>query len=269
MRKLLYIAAVMLLAGCASQKDRFDPDPTSFEVSITELKGTRVKFTITPGNEYACYCYGILNSYDPSFEESDHTLADMQLGWMTDRFEMMNSDGDFSGSFIDMFCYRGPRSLTVNSLSPDTEHKIIISQVNPETRSIIGEPQIVRFRTKPVLKNANLTFDISFEGDKVIIIPSDPNATYCWDYESKELIESRYITPNHYFRRLLYLYEDYDFINDVLSKGREEWNFSAEDPDMAEGEICTLAVAGYSDGEINTDITLKDFVYFKGNVRPL
>ena len=49
MRKIIYIAAILLLAGCASTKDKFSPDACSFDINITEVKGTRVKFTITPG----------------------------------------------------------------------------------------------------------------------------------------------------------------------------------------------------------------------------
>lgn len=269
MRKILFIASILLLAGCASTKDKFSPDACSFDIKITEVKGTRVKFTITPQDEYACYAFGILNSYDPSFNEPAKTLAENQIGWMNERYDMMSSDGEYSGSFMDMFCYRGPRSLSKDNLSSDTEHKLIIMQVNPETHSIIGEPVVVQFRTKQVLKNTSLTFDIRFEDDKVIIVPSDLNVTYCWDYENKELIENRYITPNQYFRRLIYMYEDYEFMDNILSKGRDEWEFSAEDPDMVEGETCTLVVAGYENGEINTDLTILDFIYHKGNITPL
>jgi len=269
MRKIFYAAAILLLAGCASQKDKFNPDPCSFDIKITELKGTRIKFTITPEDEYACYAFGIVNSYDPRFNGSAAELAEDQINWMNEAYELMSSYGDFSSSFMDIMCYRGPRNLSLDDLVSDTEHKIIFIQVNPQTHSLIGTPQVVQFRTKQVVKNTGLTFDISFEGDKVIIVPSDPDATYYWDYDNKLLIEDRYITPGIYFKKLIYMYEDYDFMNNILSKGRDEWEFAVDDPEMVEGETCTLVVAGYENGEINTDLTILDFIYRKGDITPL
>ena len=59
------------------------------------------------------------------------------------------------------------------------------------------------------------------------------------------------------------MYEDYDFMGNILSKGPDEWVFSRDDKNLREGSICSLTIAGYEDGEINTNIFAVRFEYHK------
>lgn len=264
MKKFVYIIALLLIAGCASQKDRFNLAPCGFDVQITLVKGTRVNFTIVPGDEYAGYFYMVVSSYEPSYEDAPTSFINAQLEWMRDRYKMLSSDADFSGSFADVYCYRGTREIRQTSLVSGTEHKLYVAQVNPVTMELIGEPYVTRFKTLDVEKR-DLTFQADYTGDRITITPSDPDAPYILEYENSSLIEYKYFTPGYYFMNLVYMYEDYSFVETIIRKGAVDLAFS----DDNEETTYTLMAAGYEGGEIVTDIYTQMFEYHKGSVAPL
>ena len=268
MKKFVYIIALLLIAGCVSQKDIFTLSPCSFDVRITLVKGSRVNFIINPSDESAGYFYSIVSSYDPSYNDAPMTFISSELEWMKQRYDLLVADADYTVSFADIYCYRGTREMRKTDLVSGTDHKLYVAQVNPVTMELIGEPCMTQFRTLDIEKT-DLTFQLDFQGEKLTITPSRPDAAYIWDYENKDLIEYKYYSPKNFFMSLVYMYEDYNFVESITDSGAVEWVFSQEDNDMVEGETCTLTIAGYEGGEVVTDIFTQDFVYHKGNVVPL
>ena len=49
----------------------------------------------------------------------------------------------------------------------------------------------------------------------------------------------------------------------VVAPETETYVFSQNDKSLEEGERCTLVLAGYANGEINSDSTVYEFVYHK------
>ena len=256
------IIAVSVLAVLGCTKDRPFTEPCTFDLKVTKVAGTKAWLNIAPSNSGAYYSIALFNEYSDVFDKPAMELAEMQLGWDKDRYGAWENHLENMSSYADVFCYQGTREIKLKDLVSGLRHRIVIMQVNPETRTIIGTPQDVGFATK-VVGMTDLTFDVQFGADKVTITPSDPDATYYWDYDSRSRIEEKFMDPGVFFYSIIDLYEDYDFMSSMISRGTEAYVFSANDRHIEEGEECILVVAGYADGEINTAQNAYSFVYHK------
>ncbi len=261
MKKVIILIATVL-AALSCTKEQTYLDPCTFEIAVTKVKASKVWFTIKPSNPKAYYAFGIFSEKADIYDLPVMELAKMNLGWWKDAYDVWKAGETNAGSFADVFCYQEEREIKQTGLGSGLEHRCFVVQLNPETFSIIGTPQEVRFITRSVV-NIPLTFDVQFSPDRINITPSDPSATYYWDYDSREEIESKYITPEIFFYSVVDLYEDYAFMPNMISQGTEPYVFSQQDKSMVEGEEYILILAGYSNGEINSAYTEYQFVYHK------
>ncbi|MBO4455330.1 MAG: hypothetical protein J5759_02685 [Bacteroidales bacterium] len=265
-RLLLYILACILLTACYGI-EKGSVKPTTFSVSINEVHGTSTTFTIYPGDENAWYAYTILSEYvSSSFSMSEEEIAKNELSYM-----LMSYNNYFvqqennTARFSDIFCYQGTRDFTERFLIPDSSYRIVVFQIDPYKKVLLNRFCSVELKTKGTVYS-DLSFDLSFSADTLRIIPSEPDATYFWDCEDTSNILDDYGDVNYYFRSLIYLYQDYQFIGNLLHTGTLEWVFSRDDKSIKDGDRRTIMVAGYADGELNTPITSVSIVYHKDSV---
>lgn len=256
MRKFLYAVAVLLLVCGCTRKEVIVSTPCGFDIRLEKVHGTKVWVKIIPQNPDAAYAMNVISSYDPSYNHSPEDLAAEMVSIMRTVFSKEREAGNFS----DQFCFRGERSLKYHHLVSDTDHKLILMQMNPKEQSLVGKPVVVTFHTRPVAMDTDLRFTVAFDAGKLTITPSDPEKTYYWEFENSNLIEKEYITTNEFFYKVIDLYEDYDFMPHMLDKGPAEWDFYARDQEVEDGEDLTLMIAGYADGEINTPLTTVRFI---------
>lgn len=261
MKKIILIAAALLAALSCTKEPSFT-DPCTFEVSVSKVKSSKVWLSIKPSNPKAYYAFGVFSEQADIYDLPVTELAQMNLEWWKTTYDNWKKMEENAGSFADVFCYQQEREIKETGLGAGLEHRCFVAQLNPETRTIIGTPQEVRFTTKSV-EMIPLTFDVRFGPDRVTITPSDPSAPYYWDYDSQEVIENKYFTPGIFFYSIVDLYEDYDFMPNMISRGTETYVFSEQDKSLEEGETCVLVLAGYAGGEINSDRTEYQFVYHK------
>ena len=69
-----------------------------------------------------------------------------------------------------------------------------------------------------------------------------------------------------YFRNLVYMYQDYDFINHLLCNGPSVLDLSQESKKLKDGGEYTLLAAGFANGEINTKLYNLMFFYNNGKI---
>ena len=261
MKKIIIIAATVL-AALACTKEQTYTDPCTFEINVSRVKSSKVWFSIKPSNPNAYYAYGVFSEQADIYDLPLMELAQLNLGWWKTTYDMWKETESNAGTFADVFCYQKDREIKQTGLGTGLEHRLFVVQLNPETRTIIGTPQEVRFTTKSV-EMVPLVFDVKFEADRVTITPSDPKATYYWDYDSREVIEENYFSAGNFFYTIVDLYEDYDFMPNMVSLGTDTYVFSQNDKSMKEGEKCMLVVSGYAGGEINSHLTMYEFTYYK------
>lgn len=266
MRRLILLLSciVPLLAACT--KEQISSRPCTFAVELTELKGTKVRFTITPSNPDAYYSYGLVEKGDDAYDLSGDALIEEQMAWLKEIHAEMKQYGRENPDFASSFCFQGRTEQVEMYLTRETAYKLIIFQVNPWKIEGLGAPKEVYFQT-PNPKVIDLDFDLQFSGDTLRIHPSLPDQTYIWDYEEREIIEEEYGSPIAYFYSLLDMYEQYGFMDSAVVRGDDEWVFPRDDKLMPAGREWYLLMAGYQDGNINSPENLVLFTWKPGEAR--
>ena len=265
MRKLLYIClAGMLAVGCT--KDKPVTVPCEFHLQTEWVKGSRAQFTITPSQNNAYYCYGVIAADHPLYNQSDAEIIRYQTEWMHSDYANLRKEGHSDGDFLDMFCYKGVRAVKSTLLPPDTEHKLIVCQINPQTCEFIGPTHSKVFHTQPV-PEVDLTFSIQYKDNMFRILPSDKNVTWFWEYEREEKVYDVYEDPYFFYYDIIDMYDDYGFLHHSLCMGDVEWVQPRDDRSIREGVpyVITLS-ACTADGEICSDVVYAEFVFQNGKI---
>lgn len=262
MRKIILLAACLLtLAGCS--KEQISSRPCEFDVKITDLKGDKIRFTITPSNPEAYYAYRLEPEYWEPYRLSGDALLQIEMEDLINEYKLFDLDKNPNVDFADAFCYQEQAELVELFLDRRMNYKLVVFQVNPWRMEGLGTPKEVYFRT-PDVEFVDLHFNLDFEGDVLRIHPSDPDATYYWDYEEVRIVDSEYNSPISYYHILVDMYEQYGFMDSRVSRGDNEWVFPRDDKSLAPGRECYLVLAGYRDGEINSEKAIVKFVWSPG-----
>lgn len=254
------VAATLLLCSCPAKYTQ----PASFEVNVQDLRSTKALITVKPSTYDAYYMCGIVNAdMEYYFNMTPEELALFQLDFSFERWDM-SEEIPANISFTDVYCYRGNFESKYTYLYPDMDYRFIAFQVNPDTREVIGTPVTKLFHTKP-LQESDITFNFSFDTDKLTVTPSN-NDPYYWDYVLTDLLDAEYADAHMYYYSLVDLYEDYGFMDmpENIATGVDEWVFSRDDSEvLIEGAKYTLIASGYNYGEINSDLTVVEFIYHR------
>lgn len=260
MKKLfnLIILSLALLTACNKEEIR----PTEIKIQLESVSGSRARFTVATASSRAYYSYVLVKEGDPNYNETATAICTDEIVKMVEALPYFET-----GSFTDIFCFRGSRQFTMNLLEDDKEFKFIIFQLNPKTHNIIGDPVVCTFHTKPV-PDRDLHFDVNFDGELLTITPSDDNLTYVWEYEESELISEQYIFAPFYLYKVVEMYQEYGFLDMLYMQGPSIWDFSLEN-NMDDGTEYTIAISGCEEGEFTTPVTVVRFRYHPGNIEIL
>lgn len=265
MRKIAVMLGLLALVACTKQK--FAKEPCSFELGIDSVRGTKVSVSITPENPTACYSVTIMSENEAQFNWSDTQLISWFMEDMTDIYELYKSDEDgLIGSFADIFCYRGGRSHKITRLIPDTDYRLCVFQLDPDKRTPLGALHKMDFHTKQVVM-ADLTFSLEvIEDDILLILPSNPDAPFFWEYETVAYLDAVNEDPYTFHYNIIDMYETYGFMEHQVETDMSFWDFSQMDRSIKDGDECVLTISGYADGEINTPVYTAKFSKTNGKI---
>lgn len=255
-------ALLSLMTGCA--KEQYLQQECGLDVKINHVRSGQMSFTVTPDNEKACYCFTVLNAKDNGFEISDEDFVASRLGEMIRQYEEYQSSDSSVGSFADIFCFRGTRTLTVSDLVNGIQYRLFVFQVDPRNRTALGPLYKFDFSSAPPAANG-LTFRIVCWGTGIYIVPSDEKSPWFWEYEMSRRIEELYGTPYKFYHDMIDMFEQFGFMENVVRTGTLFWDFSTDGPVMNESEEYTLVLSGYNNGEITTGILTSRFHYYGEN----
>jgi len=265
--KLILSALVLLLAGCTG-KEIMVTTPANLNFKIDQVKAQKVRFTVSIDHADAYYGYFIANLeiQEQDFTRmSDRQLADYWLEIQKINYESRTSHQTYNATMADVSCFRGSRTLKDTYLSQDTQYRIIVFQINPKDFSIIGDIKGETFHT-PAVENKDVDFTFQVEGCELIIIPSDSECTYYWDFESEDRIFDDYLSPYSYLFYVVDMYEDYGFMGNVLSKGTVRHDMARDH--LIEGAYYNAVAAAYDteQGELCSEYRIFEFVYKDGTL---
>lgn len=255
-------AALLLLGGCTA-KEVLITEPVSLDLKIEQVKGSKIVFTVTPGNPDACYAVSVLPANLAEYDMPDREMALYLLSIGADTFRNRKQGGAYEGSFADMWCFRGTRTHRATHLDSDTDHRLLVFQVNPSTQTLIGNVIGLTVRTKPV-QMRELSFSYKLNGSMLTITPSDPELHYYWDYDRESRVYGNYNWPYGYFYSLVDMYDQYGFVDKVYSQGPEDYDFSGDW--LKDGETYLLTAGACEDGEITSRVSALTLLYKDGKM---
>lgn len=255
-------AALLLLGGCTA-KEVLITEPVSLDLKIEQVKGSKIVFTVTPGNPDACYAVSVLPANLAEYDMPDREMALYLLSIGADTFRNRKKGGAYEGSFADMWCFRGSRTHRATHLDSDTDHRLLVFQVNPSTQTLIGDVIGLTVRTKPV-QMRELSFSYKLNGSMLTITPSDPELHYYWDYDRESRVYDNYNWPYGYFYSLVDMYDQYGFVDKVYSQGPEDYDFSGDW--LKDGETYLLTAGACEDGEITSRVSALTLLYKDGKM---
>ena len=253
----LIFLSMLLLASCNKQETR----PTEIKVQVEKVSGSRASITVVPANLHAYYSYVLVSENDENFDAPVSEICKEEIRRMEKSYPSFET-----GSFTDVFCFRGSRRLTMRTLSNDMDFKFIVFQINPKTHELIGQPIANDFHTKTV-PTRDMHFDIHFEDDILSITPTDDNFTYIWQVEETEVIDNIYRRTTIYLYMIVEMYMEYGFLDWCYVNGPIEWDFAYDN--MIDNTEYTLVASGCEEGEFTTPITFVKFRYHPGNIEVL
>lgn len=261
---LLLFPIIFILAAC-SAKDVMVTEPVDIHLTLDKVKSRKVYYTVTSANQDASYYVG-LRYVDPKEPPmSDLQLAQAFLASERMNYDVLKENRDIHANLADLSTYKGSRSLKKSHLAYGKDYRLLLFQVNPKDLSIIGNIQGESIHT-PELDILDVDFSFSIKSGKLTITPSGNDFSYYWDYESETRIYDDYLSPSNYLYSVIDMYEDFGFMNNVLSKGVTEFDL-LEGP-MIDGTNYIVVVAAYdpAQGEINSDYKVFEFHYKNGQI---
>lgn len=261
----MYLCLTALLV-LACSKDKAVTEPCDFALKIDWVKGSRAQFTITPERDNAYYCYFVMASDHPLYDKSDAEIIRYQLEVLDSDYANLRKEGKSEGDFLDLFCYKGERSLKSILLPSDWDHKLMVFQVNPQTCEVIGSLHSLVFHTQAV-PEVELTFTIQYKDNSFRIRPSDKNVTWFWEYEREEKVYDVYEYPYFFYYDILDMYDMYGFLEHSLCMGDDEYELPRDDRSIKEGVTYIMALSACTaEGEICSDVAYAEFVFLDGKI---
>lgn len=263
MRNAFFIAVcTLLLAGCTA-KVVLVTEPTNLNFELQEVKGSRIIFKMDPANPEACYTYGVCHSSIEEYNLPDKQLAQHILEVAIESYENKEKIQDVTASFVDISCYRGSRVFRIKNITSGQDYKLVVFQVNPKTLEVLGDVVCTPIHT-PSLEMVDLRFSFQTNGEVMTITPSDPNCIYYWDYDTSERIYDDNNGPKGYFSHLIDMFDEYGFMEEVYSKGPEEYDFSEDR--LRAGKEYLIVAGACKDGEVVSNVTVASLMYVGGKI---
>ncbi len=254
----LIILSLLLFAGCEQEETL----RTEIKVKLESVGGSRARFSVTPANPHAYYTYILVSSKEDNYNIPEFEVCLEEIQNMEEAMSHLQG-----ANFMDAFCYQGSRQINLSAIYDDTDFKLIVFQIHPETHEILGNPVITEFRTKPVPER-ELYFEVNFEGELLTITPSDNNLTYFWQFKESDQIYDDYGTATYYLYSVAGMYQEYGFMDMLYSQGSVEWDFAMEN-NMHDGTEYLLIISGCEEGELTTPTTIAKFRYHPGHIEIL
>lgn len=262
MRKLILALGLLSLVAC-TEKAIVVTTPMNMSLTVNEVKSTKVIFTITADNPDAYYTYCLWNEMSGSLEGLIDYLTTMAE---EDYRQKTENEAIKIASFADLNCYRGTRTIRATRLTPDCDFTLLAFQLNPVTHEVIGPIRSESIHTKPA-ENRPLDFQFRFEGKRITVVPSDSNRPYYWAFDTQQAMYDNYLWPYGWLYSLIDMYEQYDFMDLLTSRGSVVYDAGRDS--LKEGELYSVLAVAYENGEMTSDYVEKSFRYENGQFLPL
>lgn len=264
MKKLVFIFSIVMSLAVSCRKIDFVISDDPFIIEVKNVCARSVWVDIFPENNDFYYYYDIVSDEKFSKFDSDADFIRSVDANNRDLYDLLMENDYSDDSFEELMLYRSAvlEAYYGNNvlLEPEKDY-ILYAYAYDQNINAIETLYKVRFTTPKEVKSDN-TFVVSLEGDYITVTPSNDDQ-YIFDFALEtELNKSYYGNPLYYFNQMIEVYEQYGFIDNVLSKGTDTDYLFDYYTSVEDGEKIYVMVAGYDNG-FTTDISVHEAVYTK------
>lgn len=262
MKKILFLIPVVLCLAVSCRKVQFVLSDDPFTIEVKNVYATSVLIDIIPENNDFYYYYDIVSVADFEKYDSDAEFIRYCDNMNRDIYDILVEADYADGPYEEVMLYRDatlePYYGNGVLIEPETEYYLYAfaydSGINP-----VGKLHKVRFKTPKEIHSTN-TFTVTMDGPLVTVTPSNDDQ-YLFDFATeKELEESYYGSPEYYYNQMIEVYEQYGFIEEMVSTGTDSDNIFDYYESVEDGEKLYVMVAGYDHG-LTTDVSIFTFTY--------
>lgn len=262
MKKIFFILLAVLSLAVSCKKIDFVVGDDPFTIEVKHVYSKYVWVDIIPENNDFYYYFDVV-----SVEEFNKSASDAVFIRSTE--EMNHRIYDFlvegevvSGTYEQTMLYRDavlePYYGNGTLIEPETDYYLFAYAFDVNGQAI-EKLHKIPFRT-PAEYVSDITFEVSMEGDIITVVPSNDDQ-YLFDFATeKELETSYYGLPTYYFEQMIDVYEQYGFIDSMVSRGVDYDNIFDYYDKVDDGEKIYVMVSGYDHG-VTSDIFLFELVY--------
>lgn len=254
MKRFQIITAALLSVLTSCSKVIFlSKEPFTIEIPNVQSKTAWVD--IVPETNDFSYYLGVIPVKEFEYKYSSNANlcvgvdAELKASWE----KYFKEDMPFSDFALCNGSYLAP----FYELEPETEYYAFAFPYDDKDRPV-DKVVKVKFFTK-VYKESDINFSVTLDGSQITVTPTN-NDPYYWEWDDRETIENDYFTPKVFYYCCLEMYEQFGFMDTVLSQGQDGEDMAPYYEKMNPGDQFYLVAAGYSDGT-NSDLHVYSLTY--------
>jgi len=261
MKKILLVLSVILSLAVSCRKVDFVIGDNPFTIEVKNIYARAVWVDILPENNDFYFYYDIVSLNDFSEFDSDADFVSYVDGQNREMYDILVEYG-YTDPFEELMLYRSailePYYGNDVLLEPETDYYLYAFAYDKNLNAI-GTLHKVKFRTPKEVHSEN-TFTVVLNGDYITVTPSNDDQ-YLFDFATeKELKELYYGMPEYYFSQMIDVYEQYGFMDSMVSQGEDTDYLFDYYTTIDDGEKIYVMVAGYDHG-LTTDVSIHEFTY--------
>lgn len=251
---VLVAFVAMGLAFTSCQKDKVTD--STFVIEISKMQSTGFWIDVVPENNDFYYRFDAISVEDYARYASDADLISSDYQQLVATYDtVMKYTPSLDISFEDLYFEVGAVAYYFqHDLKPETDYYLFAYRLDRKKRPIKTLVKVPFTTTKKPV--SDITFDLSIDGEQLIITPSNDD-TYFWVCDTKAVVDAEF-SGSPYLMMLFTLenYYEYDFIDNMLSQGRDTLDLHYF---CANVDTLQMAFVGYQ-GEVSTQYRFYEVV---------
>lgn len=266
---ILILAALLALTGCAKKSYKISDDP--FDITVSQITSSSVKMSVIPETNDFLYTFDAVAASEVEKYKTDEEFI---RAWDAERHqnivEINQLMPEKKYTFEDMYLYNGAYDDSNLLLDSETDYYVVAVVYNND-----GTPtnilKKVPFRTIKYVES-DITFTLTAKGTDLTITPSNDDP-YFWEFDTKATYDEYTLPPLYHFL-LIYFYDEYGFMEDMVCTGEDSDDLVNWFEDMKPGDQFYVSASGYNK-EINSliqmwlvtyngegaDVTIEDYEF--------
>lgn len=262
MKKILLFVPLILCLAVSCKKVQFVISDDPFSIEAKNVYAKSLWIDVIPENNDFYYFCDVVSVADFSKFSSDEEFIRNEDGMNRDIYNILVEADYADGSFEQTMLYRDallePYYGNGVLIEPETEYYLYAYAYDADIKPI-EKLYKVKFRTPKEVHSSN-TFTITIDGQYISVTPSNDDQ-YLFDFATESELEASYYgSPVYYYNQMIDVYEQYGFIDEMVSVGPDTDDIFDYYESVPDGEKIYVMVAGYDHG-LTTDVTVKEFTY--------